>query len=121
MAQFPNQYLVTAVYPEPPLVHFAIATDLTVPYKCADKHNLNEYSPYLLNVVSLVTVFVAAQYLSQDAQYELDFCWPFRPTADRDILLGLYNNYTMEKVLVDEDQEDVIQMMQEALGLSLDL
>jgi len=118
MTQLPDQYRVTAVNPDPPLVHFAIPIDVVVLYKYAGKHNLTEYFPHLPNIISPKTVFVATEHLSQDVQYELDFGWPFEPTADCGVILGLYNNYTMEeKMLIDEDQEDVVQMVQEALGL----
>ena len=40
-----------------------------------------------------------------------DLCWPFGLTADCGVIFGLYTNYTMEeKVLIDEDQEDVVQL-----------
>ena len=58
------------------------------------------------------------KHLSQDVEYEIHLRWPFEPTADCGLLLTLYNNYTMkDKMLIDEDQEDVVQMVQEALGL----
>ncbi|KAH0826802.1 hypothetical protein J3R83DRAFT_5225 [Lanmaoa asiatica] len=118
MAQLLDQYRVTAVNSELPLVHFAIPIDITVLYSYAEKHGLNEYSANLPNIVSPVSVLVATEHLSEDVQYELDFGWPFELTADCDVILALYNNYTMEeKMLIDEDQEDVIQMVQEALGL----
>ncbi|KAF8554132.1 hypothetical protein OG21DRAFT_1509276 [Imleria badia] len=118
MAQLPDQYRVTADNPDPPLVHFAIPLDVDVLYEYADKHNLTEYLPRVRNVVSPESAFKATKLLSQVVEYELDFCWPFGPTADCGIILSLYDNFTMEeKMLIDEDQEDVIQMVQEELGL----
>ena len=43
---------------------------------------------------------------------------PAQPKLAQRTFLALYNNYTMEeRVLTDEDQEDVIRMVQKALGL----
>ena len=118
MAQLPDEYRVTADNPDPPLVHFAIPLDVVVLYEYADKHNLSRYLPYVPNVISPESAFMATELLSQEVQCELDLCWPFAATADCGIILGLYTNYTMEeKRLIDEDQEDVIQMVQEELGL----
>ncbi|KAF8554109.1 hypothetical protein OG21DRAFT_1484899 [Imleria badia] len=69
-------------------------------------------------VLAPVSTLVATERLSQEVEYELEFGWPFGPTADCGVILSLYDNYTVEeKVLIDEDQEDVIQMVQEELGL----
>lgn len=49
-------------------------------------------------------------YLSRKVEYKLEFCRPFRKTADCRAVLELYSNYTMdEKKLVEEDEEDVIR------------
>ncbi|KAF8546049.1 hypothetical protein OG21DRAFT_1518378 [Imleria badia] len=118
MAQLLDEYRVTADNPDPSLVHFAIPLDIDILYEYADKHNLTEYLPRFPNVISPESAFKATELLSQVVECELDFRWPFGATADCGIILGLYTNYTMEeKMLVDEDQEDVIQMVQEELGL----
>ena len=110
MVQLPDEYRVTADNPDLPLVHFAIPLDVIVLYEYADKHNLSNHL-----VLAPIT---ATELLSQEVRYELDLCWPFGPTADCGVILGLYTNYTMEeKRLIDEDQEDVIQLVQEELGL----
>lgn len=68
--------------------------------------------------MSSVSILVVAEHLPEEVQYELDSGWPFKPTADCGIILGLHTNYTMKKKkLVDEDQGDAIQMVQEELGL----
>ena len=60
---------------------------------------------------------MTTKHLSEEVEYELDFGWPFRIASDSGIILSLYTNYTMdEKMLIDEDQEDVIQMVQASLG-----
>ena len=73
----------------------------------------------VLNGTPNGTLVVATRHLSEHVEYDLHFRWPFQITAgDCKLLLVLYNNYTMEdKMLIDADQEDVIQMMQEALEL----
>jgi hypothetical protein len=119
MNQLPDRYRVTAANPDPPLVHFAIPVDIFDLYEYAYKHDLIEIIPHLPHVpISPASALSATERLSQEAQYELEFGWPFEPTADCGIILSLYDNYTMEeKLLIDEDQEDVIQIVQEELGL----
>ena len=118
MNQLPGRYRVTAANRNPPLVHFAIPVDYPVLYKYAEKNNFLEYFSYKLQIVSPVTALEATERLSEEVQYELQFCWPFEPTADCTAVFELYTNYTMEeKRLIDEDQEDVIRMVQEALEL----
>ncbi|TFY66100.1 hypothetical protein EVG20_g4983 [Dentipellis fragilis] len=47
---------------------------------------------------------------------------PYLPTADASFLLEFYNNYDLdEKQLLKEDAEDVISLLQEELGLGLDV
>ena len=122
MTQLPDQYRVTEANRNPPLVHFAIPIDVIVLYEYAEKHNFTEYLPHVPNVISPATAFKAAEELSQYVEYEIDFSLPFAATADCGSILVLYNNFTMaEKMLIDEDQEDVIQMVQEALGLDKSL
>lgn len=118
MAQLLDQYRVTTANPEPPLIHFAIPIDDAVLYQYAEKHDLNKYYPCDPDIVSPTTLLFATDQLSEQVQYELELNFPFDITADCDVILTLYSNYTMgEKMLVDEDQEDVIQMVQEELGL----
>ncbi|KAF8551488.1 hypothetical protein OG21DRAFT_1512638 [Imleria badia] len=118
MAQLPDQYRVTAANPEPSLIHFAIPIHDVVLYQYAEKHNLNKYYPCDPDVISPTTLLFATDRLSEEVQYELELSFPFDITADCDVVLSLYSNYTMEeKMLIDEDQEDVIQLVQEELGL----
>ncbi|KAF8554134.1 hypothetical protein OG21DRAFT_1497254 [Imleria badia] len=118
MTQLPDRYRVTVANPDPPLVHFAIPVHIVDLYKYADKHDLIEYIPRFPQVLSPVSALVATDRLSQEVEYELEFSWPFEHTADCGVILSLYDNYTIEeKMLIDEDQEDVIQMVQEELGL----
>jgi hypothetical protein len=54
-------------------------------------------------------------YLSRKVEHKLEFCRPFAMTADYEVVLELYSNYTMdEKQLVEEDEEDVISMVKDA-------
>ena len=119
MTQLQDRYRVSAANPDPPLVHLAIPVDIFDLYKYAEKHNLIEFIPHLPHVpISPVSALSATERLSEAVQYELEFGWPFGPTADCGIILSLYDNYTIEeKMLIDEDQEDVIQLVQEELGL----
>ena len=88
-------------------------------YTYAEKHDLTEYFPQFPDIVSSITLFVVTEHLSEEVQYELEPGWPFKTTADCGIILLLYSNYTMkDKMLIDEDQEDVIPMVQEALRLN---
>ena len=122
MAQLADKYRVTEANPSPPLVHFAIPIDVDVLYEYADKHDLTEYILHLPNIISFDTPFVVTEHLSRHVQYELSLRFPFKYTADCGLILALYNNYTMEEnMLIDEDQADVIQMVQEALGLHVSL
>ena len=112
MTQLPDQCRVTKANPNPPLVHFPIPVDEVDIFKYAIKHKLIYPDPRVPDIAE------AMKHLSQYAEYELDLSWPFEPTADCGLILILYDNYTMkDKMLIDEDQEDVIQMVQEALGL----
>ncbi|KAF8551230.1 hypothetical protein OG21DRAFT_304680 [Imleria badia] len=116
--QLPDRYRVTAANSDPPLVHFAIPVHIFDLYKYVDKHDLIEYIPNFPDVLSPVSALVATERLSQEVQCELEFGWPFGPTADCGVILSLYDNYTMEeKMLIGEVQKDVIQMVQEELGL----
>lgn len=118
MTQLPDRYRVTAANPDPPLIHFAIPVHIFDLYKYADKHGLIDYYPNFPRVPSPVSAIVATDHLSQVVQYELEFGWPFEPTAECGIILSLYDNFTIqEKMLIDEDQEDVVQMVREELGL----
>ncbi|KAN0084010.1 hypothetical protein V8E55_007514 [Tylopilus felleus] len=112
MAQLPDQYRVTKANPNPPLVHFAIPIDAVVLYNYAAKHKIVHPEERILDLGK------AMEHLSEYAEYEIYVYWPFKATADCGLILVLYDNYTMkDKRLIDEDQEDVIQMVQEALGL----
>ena len=91
MTQLPDRYCVTQANPDPPLIHFAIPIHVFDLYKYADKHELIEYYPKFPRIVSLVSVLVATERLSEAVQYELEFGWPFGPTADCGIILFLYD------------------------------
>ena len=91
MTQLPDRYCVTQANPDPPLIHFAIPIHVFDLYKYADKHELIEYYPKFPRIVSLVSVLVATERLSEAVQYELEFGWPFGPTADCGIILSLYD------------------------------
>jgi hypothetical protein len=118
MTQLPDRYRVTEANPDPPLVHFAIPVHVFDLYQYAEKHNLIEFIPHLPHVpISPASALSATDRLSQEVKHELEFGWLFAPTADCGIILSLYDNYTMKKKLIDEDQEHVIRMVQEELGL----
>ena len=118
MTQLPDKYRVTKKNPDPPLVHFAIPIDVDVLYQYANEYGLTEYLPHLPNMISAKTPFVVTEHLSRYVDYELDLRFPFPYTAESGLILALYNNFNMKsKKLIEEDQEDVIEMVQEALGL----
>ncbi|KAF8431213.1 hypothetical protein L210DRAFT_3651280 [Boletus edulis BED1] len=115
--QLPDRYRVTVANPNPPLVHFAFPAAISKLYKYAYKHNLLKFFANFPKMISPVSAFAATRHLSDEVQYELEIAWPFGQTADCGVILVLYNNYTMEeKMLINEDQEDVIEMVQEELG-----
>ncbi|KAF8433898.1 hypothetical protein L210DRAFT_3649397 [Boletus edulis BED1] len=100
ITQLPGRYRVTEANKDPPLLHFAIPVDIFDLYRYAGRHNLIEYSEKFPNLISPVSALVATQRLSEEVEYEVKFAWPFEATADS-----------------HEDQEDVIEMVQEELGL----
>ena len=118
MGQLADEFRVTPINPEPPLVHFAFPVEIDALYAYAGGHNLMEYPPQFPHITSPASLLVATEHLSEEVECELDFGWPFKITADCSIILALYTNYTIdEKMLIDQDQEDAIRMVQEALRM----
>ncbi|KAA1470897.1 hypothetical protein DENSPDRAFT_836824 [Dentipellis sp. KUC8613] len=127
MVLLKRKYLPSKFRPDPPLVHFAFPIhDLKLIYDYAVKHDLVEYYPNTIfkppPVATEYTWSKVVQRLSKQVEYELDTPMPYSPTADASMILSFYNNYDMgEKQLLDEDEEDVIALLQEELGVGPDV
>lgn len=73
--------------------------------------------PNEMRVTDPLRTMCEVYYLSRKVEYKLEFCRPFIMTANCDVALE-YSNYTMdEKHLVDEDEEDVVSKVKDALQL----
>lgn len=109
MDQLPDEMRVTDLK-RPPLVHFGIPLkDVSIIGEHAKRNGRHP-----------LRIMREVYYLSRKVEYKLEFCRPFRKTADCRAVLELYSNYTMdEKKLVEEDEEDVISMVKDALQLDL--
>ncbi|TFY59373.1 hypothetical protein EVG20_g7816 [Dentipellis fragilis] len=123
MVLLKHKYIPSKERPDPPLVHFAFPIhDLKLAYDYAVKHDLVEYYPNTIfnppPVAKEMMWWNVVQRLSKQVEYELDTPMPYPPTTDASFILAFYNNYNMgEKQLHDEDEEDVIALLQEELGV----
>ncbi|KAG6371026.1 hypothetical protein JVT61DRAFT_10749 [Boletus reticuloceps] len=117
MSQLPERYHVTKENPEPPKLYFAFPHLNKALYKYAEEYDLTRYIRCDPKVPSPATLFSVAGHLSKHVDYGLNVAFPFLNTADCTSIIVLYDNYTMNnKQLIEEDEEDVIEMVQEALG-----
>ncbi|KAI0042485.1 hypothetical protein FA95DRAFT_1610171 [Auriscalpium vulgare] len=119
MEQLPIKYEVTKRNPKPTLVHFAIPVDFEVLFQYGVRNNTVRYYEQCPGVVMKgATIWSAVKHLSQTVHYKMGVREAYRHTADSSALLELYSNYSLNrKILIPEDEEDVVQMVRELLGL----
>ncbi|KAI0040606.1 hypothetical protein FA95DRAFT_1683712 [Auriscalpium vulgare] len=119
MEQLPVKYRVSKRNPKPTLVHFAIPVDFEDLYEYAVRNNIvQRYDQCPGVIMEDYTMWYAVKHLSQTVHYKMGLREAYEHTADSSALLELYSNYSMNrKLLIPEDEDDVVRMVRELLGL----
>jgi hypothetical protein len=117
MDELPDEYRVTESNPKPPLLTYGIPVDIEKVLAYGRKHESERPNPDKppRRMFQMVV-------LSKHVQYPLRLGFPAMLATEYTSVVVLYTNYNMDKKkLVQEDEEDVISMVKEALELDEDV
>jgi hypothetical protein len=117
MDELPPEYKVTESKPKPPLLTYGIPVDIdkVTAYGCKNESERPDAGKPVRRMFEMIV-------LSKHVQYPLRLGFPAMLATEYTAVVVLYTNYNMDKrQLVEEDEEDVISMVKEALELDEDV
>jgi hypothetical protein len=117
MDELPAEYKVTESNPKPPLLTYGIPAEVDKISAYGHKHESERPEPG-----KPFDRWFAMLVLSKHVQYPLRLGFPAMLATEYTTVVVLYTNYNMDKKkLVQEDEEDVVAMIKEALELDEDV
>jgi hypothetical protein len=117
MDELPPEYKVTENNPKPPLLTYGIPVEMSKVVEYGRQHE-SERANFRKPILGMLAIPV----LSKHVQYPLRLGFPTMLTTDYGAVMVLYTNYDVDKAqLIEEDEEDVIAMVKEALKVGDDV